>query len=147
MEPVLYSERLTPSVSVGFALLLLGLGAGLIALPFGLTLALIIGLSTLLILISLSFALSPQIQLTRSALTVGKASIETTYLSKATSVAPVEAFKERGTNLDSRAFTLFRPGIKNLVKVEIADENDPTPYWLFSTRNPDILCKFLRQVS
>ena len=147
LEPVLYSERLTPSVSVVFSLFILGIGAGLIALPFGDVLALIIGLSTLLTLIILSFALSPQIRLTKSSLTVGRATIETRYLAKATSVDPVQSFKERGANLDSRAFTLFRPGIKNLVKIEINDKSDPTPYWLFSTRNPEILCQFLKQVS
>lgn len=147
MEPVLYSERLTPSVSVVFALLLLGLCAGLIALPFGLALALIIGFSTCLTLLLFGFALSPQIRLTKSALTVGRATIETGFLTNATHVDPVQAFKERGVNLDSRAFTLFRPGIKNLVKLEITDKNDPTPYWLFSTRNPEILCRFLKQVN
>ena len=147
LEPVIYSERLTPSISVVFALVLLSLGAGLIALPFAQDLTLLIGSGTFLVMLVLSFALAPRIHLTKSTLTVGRATIERSFLSKASSIESDHAFRERGANLDSRAFTMFRPGIKTLVKVQINDDKDPTPYWLFSTRNPEVLCQFLNQAN
>ena len=147
MEPVLYRERLLPSISMVFSIVLLCIGAGLIALPFGQLLAMIIGSSMLLAILLLSIALAPTVLLTKKSLRVGKAYIERRYLGSATCIAVAASFMERGTKLDSRAFTLFRPGIKTLVKVMILDENDPTPYWLFASRNAEVLCSLLNQTS
>ncbi|GAA4863675.1 DUF3093 domain-containing protein [Saccharopolyspora rosea] len=41
-----------------------------------------------------------------------------------------------GPDLDPAAFVLHRPWIKTSVRVWLDDENDPTPYWVVSTRHP-----------
>jgi hypothetical protein len=56
----------------------------------------------------------------------------------------VHAVAERGPNLDARAWTRFRAGIGAVVRLEIVDDADPTPYWLFSTRRPELLVSALR---
>lgn len=42
-----------------------------------------------------------------------------------------------GRQLDPAAFLVYRSWIKPMVLVVIDDPDDPTPYWLVSTRHPD----------
>jgi len=41
-----------------------------------------------------------------------------------------------GVEADARAFLVTRPYIKRSVKVVVDDPDDPTPYWLVSSRHP-----------
>jgi hypothetical protein len=47
-----------------------------------------------------------------------------------------DATAERGTRLDARAWLLIRGWVAPVVKIEVIDEQDPTPYWLVSARRP-----------
>jgi hypothetical protein len=47
-----------------------------------------------------------------------------------------EARLERGQRLDARAWLLIRGWVDPVVRVQLVDERDPTPYWLISTRRP-----------
>jgi hypothetical protein len=49
----------------------------------------------------------------------------------------------RGVDLDARAFLKIRPWVKPVVRIELDDDNDPTPYWLVSTRRPKELAAAL----
>ncbi len=44
-----------------------------------------------------------------------------------------------GPQLDPAAFVLHRPWVAAAVRIEILDPDDPTPYWVVSTRHPDRL--------
>jgi hypothetical protein len=44
-----------------------------------------------------------------------------------------------GMDADARAYLLLRPYVKRSVQVPVHDPDDPTPYWLLSTRHPDRL--------
>ena len=44
-----------------------------------------------------------------------------------------------GMDADARAYLLLRPYVKRSVQVPVADPEDPTPYWLVSTRRPEQL--------
>ena len=48
-----------------------------------------------------------------------------------------------GTDADARAYLVTRPYIDRGVLVPIADDSDPTPYWLVSSRRPDALAAAL----
>jgi len=48
-----------------------------------------------------------------------------------------------GIDADVRAFLHTRPYVSRSVKVTIADPDDPTPYWLVSTRHPRTLAAVL----
>jgi hypothetical protein len=50
-----------------------------------------------------------------------------------------EATRERGVSLDARAWLVIRPWIDPVVKITISDPQDPTPYWLVSSKNPEAL--------
>jgi hypothetical protein len=76
------------------------------------------------------------IEVSGSRLRVGRASIALDLLGGCTAYEGPEAFAERGTRLDARAFLCIRGWIKPVVKMRIADPLDPTPYWLVSSRRP-----------
>lgn len=78
--------------------------------------------------------LAPVIELSKESLRVGKALVPRNALGLATPIDSADAFAERGPKLNARAFIKFQPTVKTLIKIEVTDPNDPTPYLLFSTR-------------
>lgn len=57
-------------------------------------------------------------------------------------VHPLDADTTRrllGVDADARAYLATRPYLRRAVRVEVDDADDPTPYWLVSTRRPDEL--------
>ncbi|MDQ1530339.1 MAG: hypothetical protein QOE37_444, partial [Microbacteriaceae bacterium] len=50
-----------------------------------------------------------------------------------------EATAARGVGLDARAWTVLRGWVDPVVRVPILDPDDPSPYWLLSTRRPEEL--------
>lgn len=52
--------------------------------------------------------------------------------------------KAMGPELDPAAYLVHRGWIGPLVRVHLTDPDDPTPYWLFSTRKPHRLAELLR---
>ncbi|GGM54983.1 hypothetical protein GCM10012275_27590 [Longimycelium tulufanense] len=50
-----------------------------------------------------------------------------------------------GPGLDPAAFLVHRGWVGPMVRVHLADPDDPTPYWLFSVRDPEKLVDVLRQ--
>jgi hypothetical protein len=54
-----------------------------------------------------------------------------------------EATAERGTRLNGLAYLCIRGWVDPVVRIEITDPSDPTPYWLTSTRRPEQLAKVL----
>ena len=49
-----------------------------------------------------------------------------------------------GRGLDPTAFVLHRGWVGPFVRVELTDTEDPTPYWVFSTRHPENVASLLR---
>jgi hypothetical protein len=48
-----------------------------------------------------------------------------------------DATMQRGRELDARAWLMIRGWVSPVVKVDVLDASDPTPYWIVSTRHPD----------
>ncbi|GAA0261098.1 DUF3093 domain-containing protein [Cryptosporangium japonicum] len=44
-----------------------------------------------------------------------------------------------GPELDPVAFVVHRPWVRGTVRVYLDDPDDPTPYWIFSSRRPQAL--------
>ncbi|TQS41282.1 DUF3093 domain-containing protein [Cryptosporangium phraense] len=44
-----------------------------------------------------------------------------------------------GPELDPVAFVVHRPWVRGTVRVYLDDPDDPTPYWIFSSRRPEKL--------
>jgi hypothetical protein len=86
---------------------------------------------------------APLIVVTANRLQVGKAAIDRTYLGRIELISTEDAFSERGYKLNALAFTSLQSSVRTMLKVEITDNDDQTPYWLFSTRNPEELKSLL----
>lgn len=85
--------------------------------------------------------LSPVIEISKSAIRVGRASMPIAMIGEVTSVPSDRAFAERGPNLDARAYVRLQSSRGGLVKIEVIDRLDLTPYWLFSAKKPEQIVK------
>jgi hypothetical protein len=139
-----FRERLTPSWSLFLAALIALPSFYLVFLPINESVGLVSGLLVTFAIWAAMFLSSPVIQVSEGQLTVEKAHIPLNLLGEAKAIEPSLAFEERGPRLDSRAYVRFQVGVSSLVRVEIRDTSDPTPYWLISTRRPLELIEALK---
>jgi hypothetical protein len=93
--------------------------------------------------VGMLIASSPTIRVTESTLLAGRAQIPLTLVGEPTGYEADDAILQRGQRLDARAWLLIRGWVKPVVKVPVLDADDPTPYWLLSTRSPDRLVRAL----
>ncbi len=86
-----------------------------------------------------------RIEVGDSALRAGRAHLEWAWCGPATALDAQESRRLRGVEADARAFLLLRPYIATAVRVEVTDPDDPTPYWMLSTRHPQRLAESINQ--
>jgi len=82
---------------------------------------------------------SPTIIVTETVFVAGRARLPLAFIGTVTPYREPRATEQRGPQLDARAWLLIRGWISPIVRIEITDPEDPTPYWIVSTRNPDAL--------
>ena len=138
-----YSERLSPSAGWWIALMLLSAMTSLLALPISQVGAVVLPLLVAAGVILWMRSLSARVVVTEDSLVAGPARIDRSFISDATGFDASGSFAQRGHLLDVRAFLMLRPWVRTVVRIEIADPFDPTPYWLVSTRNPQSLAALL----
>lgn len=78
---------------------------------------------------------------------VGPAHLPLHHVGRVTAVRTPGKRRLLGPDLDPAAFVLHRPWIGPVVRVELIDPEDPTPYWLVSVRRCEQLTELLRQHS
>ena len=142
-DRVLYEEKLRPSLWIWvMALMISGLSI-LVFVPIGLEIGLgaaVVVFAIIAILLTLS---TPRIQVTERSLQVGRAGIERRYVGAVTGYRGDDATHQRGPALHGLAFMCIRGWIDPVVRIQIEDQRDRTPYWLTSTRNPEQLVEVL----
>jgi hypothetical protein len=74
---------------------------------------------------------------------VGRAQIELKYLIRAVALDAAETARRAGPEADVRAFLTLRPYVPTAVEITLGDPDDPTPYWLVSSRSPRELASAL----
>ncbi len=103
------------------------------ALSSNLALAAMIAQTFGLLLLSQSTPL--EIAVSQDYLYVGKASIERKFITHV-EVLDAEAMRiTRGPKADVSAYLALRFWVPTGAKITISDSNDPTPYWLISTKS------------
>ncbi|MEY3845940.1 MAG: hypothetical protein RJA66_207 [Actinomycetota bacterium] len=142
IEPV-YSEWVVPNWTSYIPLLAIYPTLWLTFLPIDQAVGIWSGIALTGVFLFLMLAKSARIKISNSCLAVANAEIERSFISGVEVVAKEDAFVARGRDLDPRAWIHFQGSVKTLVRVSISDPNDPTPYWLFSTRNPEKIKKSL----
>ena len=111
----------------------------LASLPFGTGLAIALGLLVPLGLNLIVQLLAPKITVANGRLVADRISVTISALGKATELRKEEFTKALGPKADPRAQLMIRGYVPGGVKIEVADPEDPTPYLLISSRNPEKL--------
>ena len=142
-DSALYRERVTPNLGTFAAVFVLLPSTVIISEPFDLRVGLVIGLVGVLGIWALLVFRSPQIRVTKDNLSAGRASIPRNLIGEPKAISKEEVFAERGPKLDPGAYKVFQGTVKTAIKIPISDPDDPTPYWLVSTRNPAKLVELL----
>jgi len=138
-----YRERLWPAPWVFIATALVIPASLLVFLPISLPAGVGVALGLYAAIVIVLIATTATIEVTETTLRAGRAHIAREFIAVATAFDGAEATAERGVRLDARAWLLVRGWIPGLVRVDISDPEDPTPYWLVATRRPDELAKAL----
>lgn len=135
----LFTEKLWPSIWIWIVVVGLS-GAGILMFaPISPAAGIIAALVLLAIMTILLVVSTPTITVTRETLRVGRASIDRKFVGSVEAFKKSEATAERGPRLNGLAYMCFRGWIDPVVKIEITDPADRTPYWLASSRRPDEL--------
>ena len=111
--------------------------------PLGTTPALAVTLLSIIGFYYLSLKMQTTTYIQDNYLYVNQAKIDLKYLKKAKALNESEFKKVIGTEADPAAFLATNFWVKTAVKIEVRDKNDPTPYWLISSRRADELAKKL----
>ncbi|NEM90266.1 DUF3093 domain-containing protein [Galbitalea soli] len=137
----IYRERLLPGPWVFIMILLLIPASLLVFLPINQTAGVVVAAVLYLGAAGFLVLASPSIAITADEFVAGRARLPLTNVGEVTAYRGAAATKERGPQLDARAWLVIRGWIKPVVKVVVKDESDPTPYWLISTRDPEAIVR------
>ena len=144
-EPALYQERVVPNFGTFAAVFALLPSMAIISEPFDIRIGLAIGVVVVLSIWTMLIVRAPKIQVSIEELRVGKVVISRNLIGQPQVITKAEIFMERGPKLDPAAHKVFQGSVKTAIKIPIADPEDPTPYWLISTRNPNELARLLKK--
>lgn len=135
---------MSPSAWLMVAIGLVIPATALIFLPVNLPLGIAVGSALWAGSVGLLWWSAPSLTVADGHFRAGRATIEISSLGSATAFEKEEARAERGVNLDARAWLALRPWVDPVVKVELNDPLDPTPYWLVSSKKPQALITALQ---
>ena len=135
----LYRERIWPSPWVFVATALVIPASLLVFLPINQLAGAIVAVVLYAAIVIVLLATSPLIEVVAGELIAGRARVPVDLISAVSAFTGDEATLQRGRLLDARAWLLIRGWVSPVVKIELSDVSDPTPYWIISTRSPDAL--------
>ena len=131
-----YRERLWASVWVYLTTALVIPASLLVFLPINFTAGVIVAIAIYAGCVGVLIATSPVIEVSSEQLTAGRARLPIAFIGEVTGHRGEEATLQRGQKLDARAWLMIRGWVSPVVRIEVSDTKDPTPYWLVSTRQP-----------
>ncbi len=84
-----------------------------------------------------------RVRVTDDELQVGTARLALRYVGRVDVVAKRDKQIALGPQLDPAAFMMHRAWVGPVVRIEVIDPDDPTPYWVLSVRDPDAFLRAL----
>lgn len=99
-------------------------------------------LVTIAVLVSIFFA-APVLEVDTFSFAVSNAEIPLKFISSVEVIEKNDAFDQRGPKLNPSAFVRFQATVPTMLKLNLIDPQDPTPYWLVSTRKPKTFKQFI----
>lgn len=142
-DAVLYDERLWPTPFVWLIISGVAGASILVFAPISILTGILASIVVFVVLAVFLVLSTPRITVRTTSLSVGRAHIDRQFLGEARTYQKHEATRERGPRLNGLAYLCIRGWIDPVVRIEIEDEDDPTPYWLVSTRHPTELATAL----
>ncbi|KPN18893.1 MULTISPECIES: DUF3093 domain-containing protein [Arthrobacter] len=143
-QTVLYSERLLPAFWIWLVVAGIAGTFVLAFIPISLLTGIIVAVVAAVALTVLLLMSTPVIRVTPQVLQVGRAQIERKWVGEVQAFRGEDATQQRGPALNATAYLCIRGWISPVVKIEITDPADRTPYWLTSTRHPEKLAAALQ---
>lgn len=139
----IYREKLWPAWWLWLAGILVGASISLIFFPISVTfgvLTVFIGVG--LVLFGLIIT-TPTLEVTPGWLRVGRARIQTVHLGRIVAHSGDAAREQLGPGFDASSYQCIRGWIDPVVTAQVIDPKDATPYWIFSTRDPNAVLSAL----
>ena len=138
-DQAIFSERLWPSPGIWTATISFGAALGLIPGPINTRIAVATGIFGAIGLVILLVLTTPSLTLTDDYLIAGRARVPLDVIGQAEVLDAEQMRQARGITLDARAYLCLRGWLPVGVRVPLDDPEDPTPYWLISSRRPAAL--------
>ncbi len=138
-----YLERLRPSAPFWLLAPVAAVVATVSTVPFGAAVAVAAGVVVGLAVVALLLARVPELRVDAAGLRAGPAFLEAEHLGEIEALDAVATQRALGPQLRADAYVVHRPWVRTAVRVGVADEADPTPYWLVSSRRPEELARAL----
>jgi len=142
-SPIIYHETLRPTWSMWLLVVLAAALGWLTLAPLSTGWGIASGIVMAAIAVVGLLATQSDITVTTTHLQVGRATIERAHVGEVTGFVGDEAFQQRGRKLHGLAYLHLRSWIKPVVRIQIEDRRDRTPYWLTSTARPQELVEAL----
>ncbi|CAO1651892.1 DUF3093 domain-containing protein [Salinibacterium sp. NSLL150] len=140
-----YRERLWPTAWLYISTALIIPASILVFLPINIFVGYITAAVLYIGIVLFLLWSAPKITVDDKELRAGSARLPIAIIGEVTSYTGDEATLERGQRLDARAWLMIRGWVSPVVKLELLDESDPTPYWLLSSRTPELLAGAIAQ--
>ena len=144
-ETVPFSERLWPSVGIWAVTIGFGAALGLVPAPISAEAGEIVSVVGVVVLVTLLFVTTPTLTVSNGEFAAGRARIPVSMVSEVRPLLGADAMRQAiGVDLDARAYLCTRGWLHTGAMVMLKDPEDPTPYWLISSRRPEALALALR---
>lgn len=140
-----YRERLWPAPWVFIATGLVVPASLLVFLPISLPVGVGVAIVLYGAIVGVLLVTTATIEVTEAEFRAGRARMPRSVVGGVQAFEGEDAVAERGVRLDARAWLLLRGWIPGVVRVEVDDDADPTPYWLISSRRPEELAAALKR--
>ncbi|MCG2800559.1 MAG: DUF3093 domain-containing protein [Cellulomonas sp.] len=134
-----HDERLWIGPVGWFAVVLAAVSLGAAFAPLNRGLGLAIGAGSLIVISLVVVATTARVQVDGGTMRAGRAQIPVRLLAAPRVLDGPGLATELGPALDARSYACLRSWVRSAVRVDLDDPQDPTPYWIVSTRHPQAL--------
>lgn len=144
-KQVIYRERLLPAIStwvlIVFMTVSLGIAYGYV---YGVTFGIWLTVGSTFAVYFVTYLISPVIQVDELVLRVGTARLPRKFVGNPKVLDRAQTNKSRRSHTHRDAYLVMRASVPESIVIEVQDEQDPHPYWQFSSRNPAALIAALQ---
>lgn len=134
-----YRERLWPAPWIFLATALVIPASLLVFLPISMIAGVSVAIVLYAAIVATLLLTTATIEVADGELRAGRARLPLSVVSGVRAARGADAVHERGVGLHADAWLLIRGWIPDVVRVELDDPDDPTPYWIISSRRADEL--------